>query len=649
MTHDFGPALQRFRPALTFAIWYLISSSLLRLVLWFAFGRDAGVGATNLLWFLPVGLLADAVQTLYLLAPFMFFTWLLRDRWYRAGWMRWVLLGCGALFLFFLGFVVAAEYFFFEEFTSRFNIVSVDYLLYPTEVIGDIRAEYPLGAIFSIAGVIAVASVWALRAQVLRGQQVTPRFAARSRVFGVYFAALLLAIAFFDTSLLARSRDRVANELAINGPSSFFRALRTSEIEYHPWYVTRPTRDNVARLEQQLNSGPGTLRRDANGWLVRDVPANPQGLGKLNVVILASESFGAEFSKLYGSERDWTPAFDRLAQGGLWFRQMYASGNRTVRGLEAITSSIPPIPTVSILHRPGSDNIANWGAIMRANGYHTTFFYGGYGSFDDMNRFYASNGFEVIDRLNIPGPTRFENIWGVSDEDLFDTALKHFDGLNSQGKRFFGIVMNTSNHKPFTFREGVPGVKAEGGGRESGVRYADFAKNYFIESARGKPWFDNTLFIIVADHGARVYGRAEIPIGSYRIPMLFYSPRHLKPGVHESLTTQIDIAPTALGLLGIGYSAPFFGQDVLNTPPEKHVAFFSHNHNAALMRDNQMTILGLRKTLKNESYDPVSGEYGPGTVDADRDALTVAYYQTAYEMFRAHQFVTPPQPVPSAH
>jgi phosphoglycerol transferase MdoB-like AlkP superfamily enzyme len=464
-------------------------------------------------------------------------------------------------------------------------------------------------------------------------------------VFAVYFAALLLAITFFDTSLLARSRDRVANELAINGPSSFFRALRTSEIEYHPWYVTRPTRDNVARLEQQLSAGPGTLRRDANGWLVRDVPANPQGLGKLNVVILASESFGAEFSKLYGSDRDWTPAFDRLAQGGLWFRQMYASGNRTVRGLEAITSSIPPIPTVSILHRPGSDNIANWGAIMRANGYHTTFFYGGYGSFDDMNRFYASNGFEVVDRLQIPGPTRFENIWGVSDEDLFDTALRHFDGLNSQGKRFFAIVMNTSNHKPFTFREGVPGVKAEGGGRESGVRYADFAKNYFIESARTKPWFDDTLFIIVADHGARVYGRAEIPIGSYRIPMLFYSPRHLKPGVHESLTTQIDIAPTALGLLGIGYSAPFFGQDVLNTPPEGHVAFFSHNHNAALMRYNQMTILGLRKTLKNESYDPTTGEYGPGTPDPDRDALTVAYYQTAYEMFRAHQFVTPPQPV----
>ncbi len=644
MATELRAALQRFRPALIFAGWYLLASALLRVALWFAFGREAGVGGGQLWWIMPVGLVADAVQTLYLLAPFMVFTWLMRDRWYRSAWMRGVLAAGGVAFLFFMGFVVAAEYFFFEEFTSRFNVVSVDYLLYPTEVIGDIRSEYPLPAIFSAAGVLAVASIWALRDKLLKGQLVATRFKARSVVFGGFAAVLLLVIVFFQTSALARSGDRVANELAINGPSSFFRALRTSEIDYHPWYVTRPTRDNVARLEKQFTGGPGTLRRDSNGWLVRDVPANPAGLGQLNVVVLPSESFGAEFSKLYGSDRDWTPNFDRLAQDSLWFRQMYASGNRTVRGLEAITSSIPPIPTVSILHRPGSDNIANWGAIMRANGYHTTFMYGGFGSFDDMNRFFAGNGFEVLDRNNIPKPRRFENIWGVSDEDLYDTALTHFDGLAAKGERFFAIVMNTSNHKPYTFRTGVPGVKAEGGGRESGVRYADFAKNYFIESARKKPWFDNTLFIIVADHGARVYGRAEIPIESYRIPMLFYSPKHLKPGVFESLTTQIDIAPTALGLLGIGYSAPFFGRDVLQSPPEKSVAFFSHNHNVALMRDNQMTVIGLRKTMLQESYDPLTSKYGVGTKDPDRDDLTVAYYQTAYEMFRAHQFVTPPQP-----
>jgi hypothetical protein len=191
MTVNWRAAWQRFRPALSFAIWYLLASSLLRLALWYAFGREAGVSTAALLWVLPAGVLADTVQALYLLAPFVFFTWLVRDRWYRASWMRWVLLGCGALFLFLLGFVVAAEYFFFDEFTSRFNVVSVDYLLYPTEVIGDIRSEYPLGAIFAVAGVIAVVSVWLLRRSIWQGQAVAVRFAVGNRVFSDWHTGTL--------------------------------------------------------------------------------------------------------------------------------------------------------------------------------------------------------------------------------------------------------------------------------------------------------------------------------------------------------------------------------------------------------------------------------------------------------------------------
>ncbi len=187
---------------------------------------------------------------------------------------------------------------------------------------------------------------------------------------------------------------------------------------------------------------------------------------------------------------------------------------------------------------------------MREQGYSTSFLYGGYGYFDNMNYFFGHNGFEVRDREQIPQPVRFENIWGVADEDLFDSALHYFDEQAKTGKPFFSIIMTTSNHKPFTFRDGVPGVKPKGGGRESGVRYADFAQGYFIREAQKHAWFDNTLFIIVADHGARVYGREDIPLKSYEIPMVFYSPKHLRPARVDSLTTQIDIAPTVLGLLG---------------------------------------------------------------------------------------------------
>jgi len=181
-------------------------------------------------------------------------------------------------------------------------------------------------------------------------------------------------------------------------------------------------------------------------------------------------------------------------------------------------------------------------------------------------------------------------------------------------------------------------VKPKGGGRESGVRYADFAQGYFIREAQKHAWFDNTLFIIVADHGARVYGHEEIPLKSYEIPMLFYSPKHLRPGEVDTLTTQIDIAPTVLGLLGLPYQAPFFGEDVLHSRAENHVAFFSHNHDVALYKDGELAILGLGKSVQDVYYDPATDKYRPAPVNSPLNDLAVAYYQTASELFRERRY-----------
>ena len=510
----FGAARARFTPLLTLALWYVAICGVLRIFMWIAFAPAAQVRVSTLWWIVPAGAIADALQSLYLLAPFAVFLWLMPDRWYRRKGMRRTLLAGSVIFMFAFLFIAAIEYFFFEEFDSRFNLVSVDYLLYPTEVVGDIWAEYPVMPLLGAALVLAIAGAWWLRRRLTTGTEVvTPlrrtlqtvrrlRRCRRSRTHAVLnqYAGL--------------SGNRVANELAANGPSSFFRALNTSEIDYHAYYATRDPQQNLRLLQQQLGVGDCHFTRLPEGRIDRACPARPEGLGKLNVVLVTSESFGAEFSKLYGSERDWTPEFDRFAQQSLWFRNMYASGTRTVRGLEAVTASIPPIPTVSIVRRPGHDNIATLGAVLARHGYATAFLYGGYGYFDNMNEFYSSNGYDLRDRNQLTRKPRFENIWGVADEDLFDHGLDYMDDLARQGKPFFVHIMNTSNHKPFTFRPGLEavGIKPEGGGRESGVRYADYAQGYFLREAAKHPWFDNTIFIVVADHGARVYGKQEIPL-----------------------------------------------------------------------------------------------------------------------------------------
>jgi len=638
MPHLSQPMLARIRPLLVLGTYYLLVCLALRLVLWWQFGRAAQVGAGSLPWILGAGNLADFIESLYLLAPFAIYLIAAPDSWLRARWNRRGLTVAAALWIFAVTFLAIVEYYFFEEFDSRFNLVSVDYLMYPTEVVGDIRDAYPVNTVLLIVALWSIVVTWALRHRLTAKAVGGPHRSRRLTSFIAYTLALLIVSVGIDNDAVALSQNRVANELASNGPASFFRALRSSEIDYHAYYATRSPEDNLRVLTRQLASGGGRFTRLPEGLPTRAFPADPNGLGRLNVVVVVEESFGAEFSRLYGSPRNWTPHFDALAREGLWFRHMYASGTRTVRGLEAIAASFPPIPSVSIVRRRGNENIATWGSVMRKQGYHTSFLYGGYGYFDNMNAFFGHNGFDVLDRSDLGHEPRFANVWGVADEDLFDMALAHFDDLQRSGQPFFSILMTTSNHKPFTFRDGVPGVKREGGGREAGVRYADYALGYFISKAQEHAWFPNTLFVVVADHGARVYGRQDIPLRTYEIPMLFYSPAHLSPGVVDTLTSQIDIAPTVLGLLGLPYEAPFFGVNVLKASAQDRIALFNHNFDVAILEHDELAILGLHKTLQAARYDRESESYQPVPENTALANLAVAYYQTAYELFRAHRY-----------
>ena len=641
MKPDLSPmatGFKRFRPLLPLALWYVAVGLLLRLLLWVLFGRAAQVAPASLLWILPAGIIADAVQSLYLLMPFAFLLWLLTDSGLRTRWVRGMTLGGAWLFCLFFGFIAATEYFFFEEFDSRFNLVSVDYLIYPTEVAGDLWAEYPILWILGAMALVGLASVFLFRKQ-LRASESPTNLGGRSLAFGALLLFFCGSLLLFSTNSMGFSRNRVANELAANGPSSFFRALRTSEIDYHAFYATSDPKTNLQTLVDQWAKGgeaSGRFTRLNEGRVDRSFAPRPAGLGRMNVVIISSESFGAEFSKLYGSDRDWTPEFDALALKSLWFRHTYASGTRTVRGLEAISASLPPIPTESIIRRPGNHAVVTWGEVMAKQGYRSSFLYGGYGYFDNMNAFYQNNGYEVLDRNQIPKPHRFENIWGVSDEDLFDKALGYFDQVAQTGQPFFSQIMTTSNHKPYTFRTGLEslGIKPTGGGRESGVRYADYAQGYFMREAAKHPWFSNTLFVILADHGARVYGKQQIPLKTYEIPLLIHAPGRLQPRKVETLMTQVDLAPTVMGLLGLGYTAPWFGQDALNTPEESRLAYFGHNHDVAILKGGSLSILGLQKTVQNKHYDPLTDQYQDLPKDPVLNGLSVATYQTAYELFR---------------
>lgn len=627
----------RYQPLVILAVLYVVLSAVLRPVLWLAFGGEASVSTIELLLAVLVGVLTDTIQLVYILALPAIFLFAVSDRIYNSAVNRYFLDGFLYLACFGLVYLCAVEFFFFEEFDSRFNLVAVDYLMYPTEVFINLWDSYPIVWFFLGSLIIAALIFGRVRPHFHPAPVTHSRFALRTKILLLHILLIALVTWTISSDSFHFSANRVTNQIASSGISSFFRALRTDELDYDLYYRTIEPQHAFAIMRGELSNG-GVFDGAGHEDLNRSFAARADGLGKLNIVVIGEESLGAGFVGALGDRRGLTPHFDHYSKLGLHFTNAYATGTRTVRGLEAISASFPPIPSEAILKRPGSEGIANWGAVMNRLGYESLFLYGGFSRFDNMGYYFSSNGFRISDRFDIKNQT-FANIWGACDQDLFRHAISEFDRLAAEKKPFFSIVMSTSNHKPFTFPPGVPDVPERGGGREAGVRYADYAVGELLRSAAGKPWFDDTIFIIVADHDARVYGRSYIPLERYRIPLLIFAPKHVAPGVVDTLTSQIDIAPTILGMLGLPYRAPFYGQDVLHLPRDvRRSILVNHNHSVAIYREGVLGVLGLNKSVQSFSYDPATARQEPIENDPQLIDLATSYFQTGYQLFHQQRY-----------
>lgn len=583
-----------------------------------------------------VGALYDAATALFVAAPLALYLLLVPRRIFARRWHRSLLrIGLG-LTLFGVVYLSAVEYFFFDEFNSRFNYVAVEYLIYPHEVFVNIWQSYPVARALIAAAAVTGLLLWWLRARTAAALDSGDTFRMRARPTLVLAALLVVAHFSIDATTGRFGHNRVADELAANGVYAFFSAAMTSALDYRAYYLTIDAAEAAERVRHFVSQPNAQFLEGAANPIARHI----QYAGAprpLHVVVLLQESLGAEFVGAYGDRRGLTPNLDRLAPASLVFTNAYATGTRTVRGMEAVTASFPPVPAESIVKRIHNEGMFNWSEVMRREGYSPTFVYGGYGTFDNMNYFFGHNGYRVIDRTDMDTP-KFSNIWGVSDEDLFRNALQAFDQQVARGERVFSVVMSTSNHKPFTFPAGVPGVAESGGGREAGVRYADYAIGRFIDALAQRPYGRDTLVVIVADHGARVYGREDIPLPSYEIPLMVYSPGHVKPGRVDALTSQIDVAPTVLGLLNISYDSAFFGRDVLAAPPGEYRAVLNHNRDIALYAHGKLSELGFRRAYSTHSYDPATRRELPARSDPEATKDAAAVFQLAYDLYRGGHY-----------
>ena len=532
-------------------------------------------------------------------------------------------------------FAAVAEATFWLEFSTRFNFIAVDYLLYTHEVLGNIRESYPIGWILLGIAVLAAAVVWLLRDWITQAELRTAAPAERRWLVATALVLPAFSVAFANVDQMQGQNNAYAEELSGNGMFTFAASLRRNELDYETFYKTIPQQTADATLQQlrvqrqPLSAAPVHVRDTIVAAEVTPFSRRPR-----NVVMITVESLSASFLGAYGAHTGLTPNLDQLARDGLQFDNLFATGTRTVRGLEAVSLGIPPIPGQSVLHRPRNEHLATVGELLQQQGMSALFIYGGYGYFDNMNAYFSGNDYQVVDRTDFPQVSvPFENIWGVADEALFSNSLVELDRVSAQGKPFFAHIMTTSNHRPYSYPDGRIDIPSPGG-RAGAVKYTDYAIGKFIAEAKSKPWFDDTLFVILADHCASVAGKSKLPVEKYHIPLIFYAPALLQSGHYRPIVSQADLPPTLLGILGKQGGENFFGRSFFAQGLPLQRAFISNYQNLGYLKDGVLTVLLPKQGVESFRIDPVSYAATPTAVDPRLLQEAIAYYQSASRAFK---------------
>ncbi len=549
---------------------------------------------------------------------------------------RWQIFYLSCCFLSYFSLVIIftsiaiAELTFWDEFGTRFNFIAVDYLIYTHEIIGTLKESLPYIPILLLIILLGLLISFFSKNYIIN-QLSTLNHKNNIKYILISLTFALLSFNLYNPNKINFSSNKYALELGKNGYFQFCSAFLNNSLDYNSFYP-------VINNNQALNIVRGNLSQDQNLFLndygiTRKITpptlSNISNIPKYNIIFITVESLSGEFMGKFGNQHNITPNLDKLADDSIFFTNLYAVGTRTVRGLEAITLSVPPTPGSSIIRRPNNQSLFNIATIFKQQGYNINFIFGGYSYFDNLQNYFHGNGYTIVDRNNLQEEEiSFSNIWGVADEDIFNKSLAIADQNYQDGKAFFSLIMTTSNHRPYTFTQGRIDLPS-GSGRNAAVKYTDYAIGKFLEMAKSRPWFEHTIFVITADHCASSAGKTDLPINKYHIPLLIYAPGILKPQIVTNLASQIDIAPTIFGLLNFSYNSKFFGQDILKSPPNR--AFISTYQLLGFMKDNHLVILAPKSepsTYKLTGHNMVKIKNISALVEE-----AISFYQLAYNLY----------------
>ncbi len=557
------------------------------------------------------GIRADLIMvSLWVLLPCLLIPLFKPNQWQKA-WDKFTYYwACvGALLIIFMELATPS---FIMQYDIRPNRLFIEYLKYPKEVFSTLwngfRVPLILGVTLSI-----VLSYFAAR--FIRDKKpVTHTYSWRMILLTWPLVILVLFAAIRSTTqhrpanpaFFAITGDALVNSLVISSSYSVLFAIynmkhesKSSEV-YGKLDKVTTIKENLSwpwLQEYQFSNAELPTLHQQTAAIQRDKP--------LNLIILLQESLGATFVESLGG-LSVTPELEKLKSEGWWFEQLYATGTRSVRGIEAVVSGYPPTPAQSVVKLSLSQkNFFTIAELLKNQGFHTEFIYGGEAHFDNMRSFFTGNGFQqMIDINDIKNPV-FVGSWGASDEDLYNHAHQHLLELSKQNKPFFSLIFSSTNHAPFEFPDGRIDLHEQPKNTvNNAVKYADYALGEFIKKAKASPYWDKTLFLIVADHDNRVYGNNLVPVEKFHIPGLILG-ADIQPKIIAPIASQIDLGPTLFSLIGISGEHPMLGRDFARYPDQPGRAVMQFEDYFALMEEDKLTILKPDSTAVAATYNHI--------------------------------------------
>lgn len=369
-----------------------------------------------------------------------------------------------------------------------------------------------------------------------------------------------------------------ANQLGLNGSLSLVEAAKSrfSEHRDNVWKATLPQPEAQQTVREMLVT-PDEKLVDADIAAVRRdyTPPAEKTLPIKNVVIILMESFAGHSVGALGADSNITPYFDKLSKEGLLFDRFFSNGTHTHQGMFATMGCFPNLPGFEYLMQTpeGSHKLSGLPQLLSARDFDDVYVYNGDFAWDNQAGFFSNQGMTTfIGRKDYVNPVFSDPTWGVSDQDMFNRGLEELKAREDK-KPFYALLQTLSNHTPYALPNPLPVDPVTGRGslneHLTAMRYSDWALGQFFEKARKEPYFKETLFVVVGDHGFGDERQiTEMDLGRFNVPLLL-----IGPGIQEkfgkldhTVGNQIDIVPTIMGRLGGEVRHQCWGRDMLNLP-----------------------------------------------------------------------------------